>query len=222
MNLTDLIYYFTFYSFIGWLIEVTYVSLRKKTFLNRGFLTGPFCIIYGSGAIAVLVFSRLTYADPSSIFLFGMIGLTLMEYITGFLMEKAFGAKWWSYEGFFPNILGRVNIITSVIWGILSLMLVYIVHPHMISFVGLFGSSLVVASLIVVYFIFDITVSVRAALRLKNHVSSVSSREKVNDIIMKLSFGEKRIAEAFPEFISDIIVQWSDSKNRTREHIHIL
>jgi|GEM_PF-1487787 len=222
MNITDLIYYFVIYSFIGWLIEVTYMSLKEKTFLNRGFLTGPFCIIYGLGAIAVLIFDHLTDAGPSSIFLFGMIGLTLMEYITGFVMEKMFGASWWSYKGLLPNILGRVNIITSVIWGVLSLALIYIVHPFVISFVGLFKSSFIAASLIAVYFIVDIAVSIRAALRLKDHVSAVSSREKVNDIIMKLSFGERRIAGAFPEFISETVIKWVDSKNKVHEHIHIL
>ena len=89
---------FLVYSFLGWVCETVYCSIGQRKFVNRGFLNGPLCPVYGFGAVAVLLFLRPLRENLLLLFFGGMILTSVIEYITGFALEKLFAAKWWDYS----------------------------------------------------------------------------------------------------------------------------
>lgn len=126
----NLIFYFTVYSFIGWGFETIYMSVQAGHFINRGFLFGPFCVIYGFGALILIVL--LTPKCRNSFqFLFGSMLLTsTLEYLTGYTLEKIYNRRWWDYSGLFLNINGYIAFKSTVFWGILSIFLIYLPKPY--------------------------------------------------------------------------------------------
>ena len=109
--------FFAVYCFIGWAFESVYVSIEHGKWVNRGFLNGPFLPIYGFGAI-IMLFSALPVRNSVPLtFLFGMIGATLLEYVTGYLMEKIFQVKLWDYSYEPLNLNGYICLGCSLMWG---------------------------------------------------------------------------------------------------------
>jgi uncharacterized membrane protein len=124
---------FIFYSFVGWTCEVLYCSISKKKFLNRGFLYGPICPIYGVGAL--VIFSLLSSLADNLVILFisSMVLTSIIEYFTSWIMEKLFDTKWWDYSNYKFNINGRVCLLNSTLFGIMGIVAVRFVHPFMLS-----------------------------------------------------------------------------------------
>lgn len=130
-----LIVYFTIYCFIGWLCEVIYCSLLSHKFVNRGFLAGPVCPVYGFGALFVIWLLRPVAVNVPITFLSGLVITSTIEYITGWLLEVFFGTRWWDYSNERFNLEGRVCLKNSVFFGILSVLLMQVLHPFSVYFV---------------------------------------------------------------------------------------
>lgn len=121
---------FFFYSAAGWLLESIYCSIGEKKIINRGFLTGPLCPIYGSAAIVMTVLIYNPFKEkPLIVFLLGIILCDMVEYITSYVMEKLFAARWWDYTYEFLNINGRICLKHSLYWGVISVIFVKVIHP---------------------------------------------------------------------------------------------
>ena len=121
---------FFFYSAAGWLIESLYCSIGEGRIINRGFLTGPLCPIYGTAALVMTVCLYNPFFDrPLRVFLLGMLLCNVVEYMTSFLMEKLFHARWWDYTYEFMNIRGRICLKHTMYLAILSIAFVYVIHP---------------------------------------------------------------------------------------------
>ena len=120
---------FLAYSFLGWTCETIYCSIGQGKFVNRGFLNGPLCPVYGFGAMAVLVFLRPIQNNIPLLFLCGMLVTSIIEYITGYLLEKLFATKWWDYSTYRFNIHGRVCLRNSLMFGVLSVVAARVVDP---------------------------------------------------------------------------------------------
>lgn len=127
-HLTQWLLFFYIYSFIGWIWESCYVSVRKHQWVNRGFLHGPMLPIYGSGALVILISTIGVREEPRLIFLFGMLAATVLEYITGAVMEKLFHVRYWDYSGQKLNLNGYICVSSSLCWGVFSVLLVRVVH----------------------------------------------------------------------------------------------
>ncbi len=112
---------FLIYSFLGWIYESSFVSIRDQKPTNRGFLIGPFLPLYGFGGTLVYVFLRPLSHIPTLLFVGGMLLATFIEYLTSWGMEKLFHAQWWDYSEEPYNVRGRIALIPSMFWGILSL-----------------------------------------------------------------------------------------------------
>ena len=114
----ELILYFFLYSFLGWCAEIAYAAVRHKRFLNRGFLNGPFCPVYGFGMVLILIF----FGPELDSFLFLAIGCgvvaVVLEFFTGMLMERLFHCKWWDYSGYKSSLGGYVCLPFSCLWGL--------------------------------------------------------------------------------------------------------
>ena len=121
---------FFFYSAAGWLIESLYCSIGEGRIINRGFLTGPMCPIYGTASLVLTLALYNPFRDrPLLVFLLGMLLCNVVEYLTSFLMEKLFHARWWDYTYEFINIRGRICLKHTMYWAILSIAFVYVIHP---------------------------------------------------------------------------------------------
>ena len=135
-GITDMVLYFFLYSFLGWAQETVQCSIREKRFVNRGFLNGPLCPIYGCGAL--LIFTCLLpikrgIASPwlsvPLVFLCGAVIASALEYVTSWAMEKLFHARWWDYSDKKWNINGRICFWISVGWGLLAAIFVFGIQP---------------------------------------------------------------------------------------------
>lgn len=118
ISLYDMMMYFFIYAFLGWISEVIFATLKTGKFVNRGFLNGPVCPIYGVGmAICVLLLNTL--ADKWwLLFIVGVALSTFLELVTGFVLDKAFKTKWWDYSKEPFNFKGYICLRFSLIWGI--------------------------------------------------------------------------------------------------------
>ena len=120
--------FFYIYCFLGWCFESSYVSLKQRHAVNRGFLHGPMLPIYGSGAIIVL-FAALPFKDsPISVYFMGMIAATLLEYVVGDAMERIFRVRYWDYSYQRFNLNGHICLSSSIAWGFFSILMVYKLH----------------------------------------------------------------------------------------------
>ena len=116
------------YSIIGWVYESTICSISQRKLINRGFLNGPYCPIYGTGAVLVLlVLGRIQ--NPVLLFFAGAVLTCSLEYLTSWLMEKLFHARWWDYSKRKFNIGGRACLIGAVVFGAFSVVLILVLHP---------------------------------------------------------------------------------------------
>ena len=120
---------FLIYSFIGWSIEVVNSLIIEKKFVNRGFMLGPYCPIYGISSI-IMIFYLERYVDNIiTVFLLAVVVCSIMEYIVSYFMEKLFSARWWDYSTRKFNINGRVCGANALIFGLLGVLLIYIINP---------------------------------------------------------------------------------------------
>lgn len=120
---------FFMYSFFGWIWESCFVSVRKREWVNRGFLYGPAIPIYGFGAIIILWLTLPARRLPVLVYVLGMLGATALELGVGALMEKIFHMRWWDYSKNPLNFKGYICLGCSLGWGVFSLLLVYVLHP---------------------------------------------------------------------------------------------
>ena len=125
----ELLTYFIIYSFAGWVMESIFRSICEKKFINTGFLKGPFCPIYGIGAIIIYVFLSGFKYNIFLLFLMGFIVLSIWEYIVGVLLEKVFNTKYWAYSDHKFNFQGRICLTNSIYWGFLGVVFIKYINP---------------------------------------------------------------------------------------------
>ena len=133
----QLLWLYMIYSFIGWYGEVVVAAVKRHRFVNRGAVSGPFCPIYGLGAAVVAVFFPELKGNPLFLFLGGMVVNTFVEYVTGRIMEMSLHKKWWDYSDQKFNLGGYVCLKTSVLWGICTVLMIYVLNPVFTGLVGL-------------------------------------------------------------------------------------
>ncbi len=162
------ILFFFFYSFCGWVFESTYVSIRTRRFVNRGFLRLPLLPLYGTGAVMMLWLSLPVKDSVVLVYLSGVVGATVLEYVTGWVMEKLFKMKYWDYSDQKFNLNGYICLSSSVTWGFLTIFLTEIVHQPVAGLVLRMDHRVEFALIAVVgaAFLADTVVSVKEALDL--------------------------------------------------------
>ena len=131
LKLQDLTMYFFICSFIGWLLEVAYAFSVYGTFVDRGFLRGPICPIYGYGAVIMVLITDWIKKKKIIIFAIVAVIATVLEYIASYFLELVFNLRWWDYTGYFLNINGRVCLIFSIFFGIAGVIFIKNIYPIM-------------------------------------------------------------------------------------------
>lgn len=191
LSLYNIIFYFAIYAFLGWCVEVAYAALNSGKFVNRGFLNGPVCPIYGFGVVFIIAF--LTPIENNFFVLFiGAVFITsFIEYMTGFVLEKVFHHRWWDYSDEPFNIRGYICLKFSLIWGIASIFIIKVVHTVIYDVVRLIPNlvGIIFIAIIIISFLIDFISAVQTVLKLNVRLRkideiSVEMRNK-SDILAK-------------------------------------
>ena len=142
ISVYNVIMCFFIYSLLGWLVEVAYAYKNQKKFVNRGFLNGPLCPIYGSCLLSIILLLSSYKGSTIGLFIMAIILTSSIEYFTGFLLEKLFNKKYWDYTEDPLNLHGRICLHFSIMWGFCSVMVVRYIHPTIIQLVDKIPYSL--------------------------------------------------------------------------------
>lgn len=176
--LQQLTFYFAFYAMVGWVLECIYCSIGQRKAVNRGFLYGPWCPVYGFGAVALIVTLSPLKEYPLLFVPLSILVTSVIELITGLIFERVLHMKLWDYTGKFLNIKGYVCFKNSLIWGILSALFVWFIHPQvekvyldMPSGVTYYGSLI-----ILLVFGTDFFLSLIRSVKLSEHLRVLEER----------------------------------------------
>lgn len=202
-DLPQWVLFFFIYSFIGWVWESCYVSVRKRRWVNRGFMHGPMLPLYGSGALTVLISTIGVRDNPALIFLLGMLAATLLEYITGLAMERLFHVRYWDYSGQKLNLHGFICVSSSLCWGCFSVLLVKAAHvPIEAAVLGIPSVAAEGAALLLsVAAAVDLTQSFNEAMDLKRILTQLEeSREQIRRIEERLKVAVDDVREDYRRY----------------------
>jgi Predicted membrane protein len=201
-TVTQWLFFFYFYCFFGWCFESSYVSLKNRRRVNRGFMRGPFLPLYGSGAIMMLVASSPFQSNLFLTYLAGCIGATALEYVTGVAMEALFKVRYWDYSNQRFNFQGHICLSSTLAWGGLTILMTRFVHKPVERLVLGIGTDVLTAAVILltVCLAVDFTLSFRAAIDLRDILVKMETvREELErvqkrlDVIIALSNEERGI-----------------------------
>ncbi|MCX7715220.1 MAG: putative ABC transporter permease [Clostridia bacterium] len=206
----EIFLYFAFYSILGWCMEVIFAFYVHKSFVNRGFLNGPYCPIYGFGAILVILLLKPFWDNVLWLFLGGMIISSVLEYVVGFVLEKSFHAKWWDYSDEKLNLNGRICLKASLGWGIFSVLLCRFIHPILADVVLkiLQNTGMWIIYPIMGIYVVDTAITLVSVLSLNTRLGALDRaanelRERLNAIQVSEEFRKKlqsmSISEHFEE-----------------------
>lgn len=120
--------WFVLYSVFGWVYESIYCSITHRKLINRGFLNGPYCPIYGTGAVAMIAILG-SVESATALFMSGAVLACTIEYITSYVMEKLFYARWWDYSNTKFNLNGRICLAGAIVFGAFAVVLIKFIHP---------------------------------------------------------------------------------------------
>ncbi|MBE6013840.1 MAG: hypothetical protein E7241_00535 [Lachnospiraceae bacterium] len=160
--------WFFVYSFLGWAFESVYVSILEGHLVNRGFITGPFCTIYGCGGVAIYMILKDFQDNLFYLYVLGLAVATLIEYITAVIMEGMFRTRWWDYSDQKFNFQGRICLSSSLVWGFFAILIVRVIQPIVMYIVNLYPvhEGTIGLTIVIIIFAIDFTFSAIGAARL--------------------------------------------------------
>ena len=222
--------WFMIYSLIGWAYESTLCSITGKKLVNRGFLNGPVCPIYGTGAV-VVVWALGSFKDNVAVlFLLSAVLTTTLEYLTSWVMEKLFHARWWDYSGRFGNIHGRVCLLGFTAFGAMAVLVVRYVQPWVATLTGRLSEfqTHVVCAMLAAALVADLVMTLTTVLGLDKRLLRI--REAIGAEMAEIArmrglhrFQIKRLSRAFPKLSSTRYpAQWQklrEQLNAKREQL---
>lgn len=203
---------FIVYSFIGWAIEVIGLIIEEKRFVNRGFLIGPYCPVYGVGGIIILTLLKKYMDDPIALFIMAIVVCSTLEYFTSYIMEKLFKTRWWDYSNYKYNINGRVCLEIMWLFGVLTCFVVYVINPPLIGFLeslphivfNIISYSLMVIFLVDNIISFKVISNVKVSTKNVKKDSTEEMSKYVREVLSKKSLLNKRLINAFPNLQAHI------------------
>lgn len=167
--------WFWIYSFIGWIWESSFISLKSHKLVNRGFVSGPVLTIYGCGAVSVYLFLKPFDYSFIALYFGGAVVATVLEYVTGTLMEAIFHTNWWDYSDKKFNFQGKICLESSIAWGFFTLILFYMLQPIVVWIVSLYprryGEAAI--NLITMVYCVDFGMSSFVAFQIKDKLANL-------------------------------------------------
>ena len=226
VDLYHIVSWFIIYSFFGWVWETSYVSLKEGEYINRGFINGPFCTIYGAGAISVYLVLKPVEYNLLLLFLGGIVVATVLEYFTAVLMESIFHTSWWDYSDKKFNFQGRICLGASLGWGFFTVGLFRILHPVVEDIVAMYPIYIGEIGICVfgAGYLVDFCYSASAAFHLRERIplleqelekKQVELMLKVNQRMNSLEFSRGLPLEVLKEKMEDSeLLSIMDQKRR--------
>ena len=209
MNISMYFLLFIIYSTIGWCVEVCYTYYYERKFVNRGFLIGPYCPIYGFGAILMIFLLKRYINDVLVLFLMAVLICSILEYSTSFIMEKIFKTRWWDYSSKKFNINGRICLETMIPFGVGGVLLMYVLNPFIMNLLNKIPENILIgiSAIIFILFLIDNIISYTAITKIQISVdklridSTEEITKKVRNYISRYSKFGKRLIKSFPSII---------------------
>ena len=210
INICKLFLLFIIYSFLGWVVEVTKVSIKEKKIVNRGFLIGPLCPIYACGAVLITWLTKKYENDFFILFILSVIICSVVEYFASYILEKVFKVKWWDYSDRKYNINGRITISNLLGFGLLGVIVLFILNPFFMNLINKLPSKIiyVLSTIIFGIFILDLVVSIFITYHItivtKEIIASTpkDSTSVIKSKVFKTlkdNYFTRRIIRAFPD-----------------------
>ena len=197
---------FIIYSFIGWIIDCLYEFFKQKKLINRGFLIGPICPIYGSGAILIIIFLSKYQAHPIALFVLTCVLCATIEYFTSLIMELIFKNRWWDYSNYKFNINGRICLETTIPFGLGGIGIIYLSQPLLTYLLNKipYIILLLITIWITLTLIIDVFISFDIIINLKNISKNIKTdsteqiTKKVKEVLSTRDLLSRRLIKAFP------------------------
>ncbi|MGM9650092.1 MAG: hypothetical protein ACI3XY_09040 [Butyricicoccaceae bacterium] len=179
----EVFWVFLIYSFLGWCMEVTYAAVCNGTFVNRGFLNGPVCPIYGVGVLLVIGLLWPLKENALILFVGSVIVTTVLEFLVGWVLEKLFHDKWWDYSDLPFNIKGYVCLKFSLLWGIACMLIVRVIHPSIMALIRWVPHlpGVIVGAALGTVFIGDLIITVIAVRKLSIRLHALEELDRALD-----------------------------------------
>ncbi len=228
-NIAIYFLYFLIIAICGWMMEITLQLIQKHKFADRGFLIGPYCPIYGCGALLITFCLTGLKEHPVGLFSTAILVCGILEYATSYIMEKLFHARWWDYSDCKFNINGRVCIETIIPFGILGVLLIYIVNPFIFNNLAKVPENILdlTAITMAVLFVADLIVSLRVVTIFRSTTKKFDKEnpqdnteeisQKVKEFLKGKSILNRRLINAFPKWTAIIKEQSEKIKQKTNE-----
>lgn len=228
-NFYDVVWIFIIYAFLGWCTEVAYAALEHGKFVNRGFLNGPYCPIYGCGILIVVCILTPIKNNVFVLFLGSFLLTSVLEFITGFVMEKIFHNKWWDYSNQHFNIMGYVCLKFSIIWGFACTFVILIVHPVIYGLIHIIPKiiGIVLISVIMACFTADLIVTVSTIVKFNKRLKlmdEIAGRLKqisdgIGENVYEGVVGALEKKEEIQEKSADLLDQFEDRRLKEKEEL---
>lgn len=226
MQLVSYILLFFVYSFLGWCLEVFCKLIDEHKFVNRGFLIGPYCPIYGFGALTMTIFLSKYLDDPVTLFIMIVLICSILEYLTSYILEKIYNTRWWDYTNYKFNINGRICLETMIPFGLFGMFIMYKTNPLFLNIINKIPTSIsiLLTILLIIIFIVDNIISSKTILEIQKINNNIQKKilikkddtERITKLVkQKVKESQKilyqRIINAFPH------LQILKSSKRTKQ-----
>lgn len=221
----QLLWIFFIYAFLGWCTEVSYAALVTGKFVNRGFLNGPWCPIYGFGVVIVLACLEPLKGNLLALFLGSVVLTSALEWLTGFVLEKLFRQRWWDYSDQPFNVSGYICLRFSVAWGFACLFVVKLLHPTIQLFIRLIPHvvGLVLLGILCAVMAVDLVATLSTIAKLNRRLALIDEmaakiKESSNDFGGELAERVLDAAEKGTDWKEDL-EEWSERLAQYREEM---
>ena len=183
LYISKLLICFIIFAFLGWCLEVLYGIYKLKKFVNRGFLIGPLCPIYGVSCVVLyLLFSYIE--DPIELIVISALFCSIVEYLASYILEKIFKVRWWDYSYMRFNINGRICLEMIIPFGLLGFASIYYFVPTALNIVNILSVNniYILASTLLLLFIIDIIISTIVTIKYKKNTTDTSKKDNTIEI----------------------------------------
>ena len=203
--------FFFIYAFLGWCVEVSFVAITRGKVVNRGFLNGPVCPIYGVGMVGILYVLEPLKDNAIVLFIGGVVICSVLELFTGWILDKIFRMRWWDYSENRFNIGGYICLEFSIKWGLGSMIMVNMIHPMIYGVVSKIPLMVIYALLVIfaIAYIIDIIVTVKEIVGFRK---SLGQLEKIAD-------GLKDIGDQLKDVVGNSAITVSEKTEEGKEKL---
>ncbi len=212
---------FITYSILGWIIESTYCSIGEKRIINRGFLIGPYCPIYGSAAVLIVVFLSSFKNNLLVLFFLSMFLSGIMEYITSYVLEKTFKLSLWDYSNKKFNINGRVCLKNLLMFGALAILVVEVINPLIDKFYEFIPNYVTIIILVVTFisFVTDIILTSIAVLDIKKLSNKTLNLDELTIARNKIT---DEVRQEFEEKTEKLRLEYEETKDQGKIKLNFI